>query len=51
LDFNAVFERVSHVDLLYKLRYIGLSGSIVFLIEQFSVVESNVLLPMGATES
>jgi hypothetical protein len=35
LDFSAAFDRVSHVGLLYKLRSIGLSGSMLSMVEQF----------------
>jgi hypothetical protein len=35
LDFSSAFDRVSHVCLLSKLRSIGLSGSMLSMIEQF----------------
>jgi hypothetical protein len=35
LDFSAAFDMVSHVGLLYKLRSIGLSGSMLSMVGQF----------------
>ena len=31
LDFSAAFDRVSHGDLLFKLKSIGVGGSVLFI--------------------
>ena len=35
LDFSAAFDRVSHTGLLFKLKSIGVGGSVLFICSEF----------------
>ena len=35
IDFRAAFDRVNHLDILYKLCSVGIGGSVLSILTQF----------------
>ena len=35
IDFRAAFDRVSHLDILYRLCFVGIGGSVLSILTQF----------------
>ena len=35
IDFSAAFDRVNHLGILYKLRSVGIGGSVLSIFTQF----------------
>ena len=48
LDFSAAFDRVSHCGLLFKLKSIGVGGSVLSICKEFSNRRQGVVFD-GAT--
>ena len=47
IDFNAAFDRVNHQEILYRLRYVGILGSVLSMLIQFQSNQSQHVMVNG----
>ena len=47
IDFSAAFDRVNHQGILYKLSSVGIGGSVLYVLTQFSSNRSQYVLVDG----